>query len=111
MEKIKILGAGIAGLTAAINLKKEGYNVEVFEKNSDCGQRFHGDMQGIENWSKKIDVIDDLASKNVAINFDCTPFSNLTLSNCKIDEKFNFDRPLFYLVKRGDVAGSLDQGL
>jgi len=111
VKKIKILGAGISGLTAAINLKKEGYNVEVFEKNADCGQRFHGDMQGIENWSRKIDVIADLASKNIEINFDCTPFSNLTLSNCKIDEKFNFDRPLFYLVKRGDVAGSLDQGL
>jgi phytoene dehydrogenase-like protein len=30
MKKIKILGAGISGLTAAINLSKAGYKVEVF---------------------------------------------------------------------------------
>ena len=50
---IKILGAGIAGLTAAIVLAKSGHLVEVFEKNKDCGMRFHGDLQGLENWSEK----------------------------------------------------------
>jgi len=108
---VKIAGAGIAGLTAAINLAKSGYNVEVFEKRADCGQRFHGDMQGIENWSRKIDVIQELKEINIETNFDCTPFSNVTVTNTKIDENFNFDRPLFYLVKRGNIENSLDQGL
>ena len=45
IENIKIAGAGPAGLTAAINLAKAGYQVEVFEKNHDTGVRFHGDLQ------------------------------------------------------------------
>ena len=32
IEKVKIAGAGPAGLTAAINLAKAGYQVDVFEK-------------------------------------------------------------------------------
>ncbi|MBU3964910.1 NAD(P)-binding protein [Patescibacteria group bacterium] len=32
MKSVKILGAGISGLTAAINLAKAGYKVEVYEK-------------------------------------------------------------------------------
>ena len=32
MRQISILGAGPAGLTAAINLAKEGYKVTIFEK-------------------------------------------------------------------------------
>ncbi|HEX7468818.1 MAG TPA: NAD(P)-binding protein [Methanobacterium sp.] len=37
MENVKILGAGPAGLSAAINLSRNGYNVDVFEKNQDVG--------------------------------------------------------------------------
>ena len=57
MGDIRILGAGISGLTAAINLAKAGYTVEVYERNSDCGRRFLGDMQGLDNYSSKKDVL------------------------------------------------------
>ena len=53
MKEVKILGAGLSGLTAAINLAQIGYKVDVYEKNKDVGMRFHGDLQGLENWSKK----------------------------------------------------------
>jgi phytoene dehydrogenase-like protein len=53
MENIKIMGAGISGLSAAINLATAGYNVDVFEKRSDCGLRFDRDINGLENWSTK----------------------------------------------------------
>lgn len=36
---MKILGAGIAGLTAAINLALEGYDVEVYEKRPEIGMQ------------------------------------------------------------------------
>src|SRR5450759_4808922 len=111
MKKIKILGAGISGLTAAINLSLAGYKVEVFEKNPDCGMRFHGDMQGLENWSDEEDVLDSLQHMNVDINFEVTPFRKVVLTNCKSDEEFSFDKPLFYLITRGKMKGSLDQGL
>ena len=38
-KKIAVVGAGIAGLTAAYELKKAGYEVDVFEKNSATGGR------------------------------------------------------------------------
>jgi len=57
---IKIAGAGPAGLTAAINLAKSGYKVGIFEKNNNAGARFHGDLQGLENWTKEEDALKSL---------------------------------------------------
>ncbi len=50
MAHKKIIGAGLSGLTAAINLAKAGYKVDVYEENKDSGLRFNGDLQGLENW-------------------------------------------------------------
>ncbi len=110
-KNIKILGAGISGLTAAINLAKAGYGVVVYEKNKDCGMRFHGDMQGLENWSNEEDVLDMMHSMHIDINFDATPFRKVQFSNCESTKEFSYDKPLFYLVKRGSQKGSLDMGL
>ncbi|HIH19601.1 TPA: NAD(P)/FAD-dependent oxidoreductase [Candidatus Micrarchaeota archaeon] len=44
----KILGAGPAGLCAAINLAKGGEQVTVFEKRADVGLRFPANLQGIK---------------------------------------------------------------
>lgn len=98
-------------MAAAINLAKAGIEVEVYEKNSDCGMRFHGDMQGLENWSDKEDVLDSLQKMHIDVNFNCTPFRKIILSNCERDDKFSFDRPVFYLVERGNFEGSIDFGL
>lgn len=109
-KQIKILGAGLSGLTAAINLAKAGFEVEVFEQNSDCGMRFHGDKQGLENWSDDENVLKSLKSQGVRINFLCTPFEQLTFTNGDISEDFVFPRPLFYLIKRGTERDAIDQG-
>ncbi|MGM0440125.1 MAG: NAD(P)/FAD-dependent oxidoreductase [Chlamydiota bacterium] len=108
---IKILGAGISGLTAAINLAEEGFRVEVYEQYPEVGQRFHGDLQGLENWSSHEDVVDSLAGMNITMNFSCDPFESMVLTDGKRQQKIIFDRPAFYLVKRGVMTGSLDQGL
>lgn len=76
MKEVKILGAGPAGLTAAINLAKEGYQVTIFEKEKECGMRFNGDFQGIENWSSQVDVLDDLNLMNIKTNFYFDPIRN-----------------------------------
>ncbi len=109
MREIKILGAGPAGLTAAVSLARQGYNVKVFEKNEDCGMRFRGDFQGLENWSSPTDILDDLKSMNISINFWYEPvfqceFYDFNLNKRRID----FKKPGLYLVKRGTVKGSLD---
>jgi len=111
MNRIKILGAGPSGLSAAINLAKNGYSVEVYEKNKDVGLRFKGDLQGLENWSEKGEVKDFLKNINIDINFDFDPFSELTVSNGKKKWQFSCQKPAFFLVKRGNVKGSLDNGL
>lgn len=112
-KNIKILGAGPSGLTAAINLARAGYDVHVYEKRNDTGKRFHGDLQGLENWSSDLNVIRELEEMNVYINFDCTPFLNLIMTNGKNQRVSQYpeDKPLCYLVKRGALPGSLDQGL
>ncbi len=110
-EPIKIAGAGPSGLAAAINLAKAGIDVEVYEKRSDTGKRFHGDLQGLENWSSKLNVLDFLSDMNLQVNFDCAPFLNLVTTNGKKTRYSSYDEPLCYLVKRGDIPGSLDQGL
>ena len=111
MKKIKILGAGISGLTAAINLAKAGYDVEVYEKNKDVGMRFNGDLEGLENWSEKKDVIEELKDFNIKINFDCDPVSSLKVSNGTEEKIIANEKPFFYLTKRGRFLGCLDAGL
>jgi len=109
MKDIKILGGGLSGLTAAINLAKAGYNVDVFEKRSDCGKRFHGDLEGIENWSSKIDVMDELNSMNIKTNFNFNPFKTVGISDGNEIVKMTLKRPLFYIVKRGISEDTIDQ--
>ncbi|RLF88431.1 hypothetical protein DRN43_05810 [Thermococci archaeon] len=65
MKKVKILGGGVSGLTCAINLAREGVDVEVYEIRPNSGCRFHGDFQGLENWSSHQDALRDLQGKNI----------------------------------------------
>jgi flavin-dependent dehydrogenase len=111
MKDIKILGAGLSGLTAAINLARNGYRVDVYEKNFDVGVRFHGDFQGLENWSEKTDVLEELKKMNIGLDFDCHPFSKVIMTNCSKTREISFKRPMFYLVKRGSFLGTIDHSM
>jgi hypothetical protein len=49
---------------------------------------------------------------NLKINFDYEPFSKITITDGLLrKENFSDEKPLFYLIRRGDVPGSLDLGL
>ncbi|MCK4902804.1 MAG: NAD(P)-binding protein [Thermoplasmatales archaeon] len=111
MENIKIMGAGLSGLSAAINLANAGYNVDVFEKRSNCGLRFDGDINGLENWSTRNDVISEFESMNIKTNYFCESVNTLHLTNGKKVLENTFEKPFFYLLRRGDIEISLDQGL
>ena len=110
-KSVVISGAGISGLTAAINLAKAGYPVTVYEKLKNSGQRFLGDLQGIENWTTKQDALHDLKKMNLRLNFDYSPFREMTFTNGKKEIELKSRTPIFYLVKRGKMKGTLDQGL
>ncbi len=112
MGEMKILGAGPAGLTAAINLAKQGYKVKVFEKNENCGMRFRGDFQGLENWSSQDDILKDIESMNISINFWNKPVIQCEFYDSKLNKRIiDFEKPGLYLVKRGAIKGSLDLAL
>ncbi len=73
-KEMEIVGAGPSGLVAAMTLQKAGFQVKVYEARKDVGCRFHGDFQGIENWSQEEDILETLDKMGIAINFRCGPF-------------------------------------
>lgn len=108
---IKILGAGPSGLAASIILAKAGREVHLHERYDTVGKRFQGDLQGIENWSTKQDVLSHFASYGININLPVVPFDELTITDGKRSFIRRSKGPLFYLTKRGPLADSLDTAL
>lgn len=111
-EPIKILGAGPAGLTAAIVLARGGQQVTVFERQPDVGTRFNGDFQGIENWSVAADALAEISSMGIQLSSCCRPFYHVTVYSPRFAPKeVRSDTPEFYLVKRGGGEDTLDATL
>jgi flavin-dependent dehydrogenase len=109
---IEIVGAGPAGLSAALTTARQGGHAIVFERHADVGQRFHGDFQGLENWTTDLDVLEELESLGIQPTFEHTPFSELVLYDPHGREHLiRTERPFWYLVRRGPEAGTLDQSL
>ena len=107
-----VVGAGPAGLVAAVTLARSGADVEVLEQHSRVGQRFHGDFQGLENWSSQRDVLSRLADLGVAADFACKPFREVTLYDSRLRAvSLCIEEPLFYLVRRGSDPDTLDSSL
>ena len=105
----RILGAGPSGLSAAITLANAGHGVDVYERRADCGARFGGDLQGLENWSDAVDVVDEMHSAGLPTDFFCKPLSSAIQTNGHRDSVLSFPRTGLYLVKRGSAADTLDQ--
>lgn len=110
-KTINILGAGPAGLSAAIVLAKAGQDVHLHERYDIIGKRFQGDLQGLENWSLKENVLSQFQNFGLDINFAATPFKNVILSDGQNSFERKSSEPLFYLVKRGPFSDSLDTSL
>lgn len=110
---IRILGAGLSGLTAAITLARAGREVAVFDNRGDSGERFAGDFQAIENWTSETDFFDELSDWGIATDsFAATPVSSIDVITARGERERAFsDRIACRLVRRGTVSGSIDQGL
>ena len=112
LREIDIVGAGPAGLVAAINLAKAGFGVTLHESAPTVGHRFYGDFQGIENWTGENDVHDFLKRINVDVNFRFEPYrGGVFFSPSLRRREIRTREPLFYLVERGGDEGCLDFGL
>jgi flavin-dependent dehydrogenase len=111
-ETIDVIGAGPAGLVAAINLAKAGFAVTLYESAPSVGHRFHRDFQGIENWTAEDDVRDFLKRINVDVNFRFEPYrGGIFFPPSLRRREIRTSEPLFYLVERGRAEGCLDFGL
>ncbi len=108
---VRIAGAGPAGLAAAITLARAGRAVEVFERRGCCGARFDGDLQGLENWTPGTDALDEFRALGIDTDFHAAPCRRGVQTDGVRDDAFAFDTPAFYIVKRGDIPGSLDRSL
>lgn len=109
---VTIVGAGPSGLTCAIALARAGVAVTVREARANVGARFHGDFQGLENWSSETDVLDELASFGIKPDFQRVPIdTGIAFDNRNTRYEIHSPAPLFYLVRRGNVEGTLDRSL
>lgn len=111
-EEFQIVGAGPAGLAAAIALARAGRRVVVHEAAAEVGSRFRGDYQGLENWTSENDVLDVLRGQGIACNFSALPCrEGVVFDAWGTRYEIRSDHPLFYLVERGPGPGTLDSTL
>ncbi len=108
---VRILGAGPAGLTAAITLARAGRAVEVHERRQTVGTRFPGDVQGLENWSTDEDALDEVRRLGLGTDFDVTPCARLEMVGGRETFYVDTGKTGWYLLRRGSSAGTLDTSL
>ncbi|NOX40172.1 MAG: NAD(P)/FAD-dependent oxidoreductase [Alphaproteobacteria bacterium] len=107
-----IVGAGPSGLACAIVLAQAGRRVIVREWHAEVGHRFHDDFQGLENWTRDQDVLEEFASAGIAADFERHAVSAGTVFDPSgRRHQMTGRRPLFYLLRRGPSEGTLDRAL
>lgn len=111
-QPIAVVGAGPAGLAAAIELARHRVPVVVYERHAEVGGRFHGDFQGIENWTTEEDALSWLGRLGIHPLWPHRPIHEVTLVDPDLVRwPVRADRPLLYLVERGPGPRSLDRAL
>lgn len=109
---VQVVGAGPAGLSAAITLARAGRRVVVHEAQREVGHRFGDDLQGLENCSTRCDVLEVIRDAGITTTFEmlaCSEGSAFDAWDGR--HELRSRAPLCYIVKRGPGRGSLDLAL
>jgi len=108
---IKIAGAGLSGLTCALNLAKFGEEVLVHEKCKELGDKHGYNILAFKNYDLKDDVIKELKESGVE-GLYLYPIYKIKKFSPSFDSYDLYSkRPLFYTVVRGKVKESIEQNL
>lgn len=111
-ESYSIAGAGPAGLAAAITLANAGQHVTVHEANPEVGVRFQRDLQGLENWSSNVDILDEFSAFGLSLDFKRHPaVAGTAFDAWGKSYPIKSQTPLFYTIERGPGPGTLDRSL
>jgi flavin-dependent dehydrogenase len=111
MKPIRILGGGLSGLTAAINLNLAGVDVEVHERKRYCGKHTN-DFQFLENWTFEDDALAIMQNLNIQTDFYIKPWYSLEFISPSLNKCLKrSSQPLMYLLKRGPLEDAIDHAL
>lgn len=108
-QKIAIIGGGLSGLTAAVELGKKGYNIVIFEATDRLGGCI---WEFSEEQLPRKNIVDDFALlKKLPMEINCNAkVGNESLSNLSLDSlSTSFDA--VYLAMGSRNSGSLQLGL
>ena len=101
---IKILGAGLSGLSAAINLAKNEREATIFEKEEKVGVG-KSNAQLLGNWETKNDILDFLSEINIDVRYE-SKLEKIVLVAPNLKNKaviYSDDIPVGYVVlRKGD---------
>jgi len=107
-ETIKIAGAGISGLTAAINLVKNGYDVIVYEK--DKSYKTRDNVCAVRNYDLKKDALEEFKNHGVTLKPQSEVSKVIKFSpNQSIEE--HSKKTIFYIFERGPRENSIENQL
>lgn len=109
---IKILGAGISGLTAAIKLSEEDKEVIIYEKNKSIGEHQKENTQSIRNYENREDQLLEFQKYGIKVN-GFKPIHSIEkfAPSGKSMTVFSKKAPMFYVFKRGNNNHSIDAQL
>lgn len=108
--KVAIIGAGLAGLSAALTLEKEGVPFDIFEARHMCGELFHHSSAMLQIMNRPIK--DPIKHLNKAYGLQIQPLAPLRTIVMRTPHTESTIRGnLGYLFKRGQDPDSLEQQL
>jgi flavin-dependent dehydrogenase len=107
------MGAGPAGLAAAITLAQAGREVVVYERAVTVGSRREGDLEALENFTTSVDVLEEWRAWGIGAHFSHAGICAGTWFGPEDGQEATVHdgQPLLYFVRRGSAPGTLDTGL